>query len=602
VNSALDASVTLEDVLAVVQTRRVPLAPELAGYLALEIAEASATWASAVEPRLVYISEEGSVALVRQRGSRGDDERRGPPSVRVILGELLAAGGGSTPALNAVARKNDPDGEGEALAQELEAALIPVNRSAGRRALARLARDVKRVMNKIGRNAEATSVASRREPSRDDIDRRESEIPPAVAPAPEREKERDDEIAAPAAKGSPTSARVPAPTIPKESADDLLANFAVSGASNDDNLRELKRMAGMTPTPPPPGTRANEEDDVGDGEDDASRAETRVAAPVARRDEAPVFVGPPSLATPPLANSLAVANGRAPTNDAPVARRRRDEEADRDDDRRPKKRNGVFSTRLNDEEEERSSPKLLTPKKAEYEPARAPKTRLALIAILAFLLLLGTFAVWRFKPGFFGGHTADVMAEERAKWDREKRADGGAEVARCRATLVVADVPEGAEVLLSVGKAPTDVDRMPVGTRLEFVATAEGYAPRRTVVPAGATWDVVEGRSRFELAVQLEPSRAAGGADPWPQAEPGSEVGGRGAPGTVRIVAQPKGAELWLLAGVAPEATLDAIPCDTDVDVLVAGPTTFRKRLRAPGKSFVAKSPGLRELRLSTTH
>ncbi len=587
-NSALDASVTLEDVLAVVQTRRVPLAPELAGYLALEIAEASASWGSAVEPRLVYVSEEGSVALVRQRGGapRTDDERRGPPSVRVILGEMLAAGGGSTPALNAVARKNDPDGDGLALAQELEAALIPVNRSAGRRALARLARDVKRVMNKVGRNAEATSVASRREPSRDDFDRRESEIPPSVAPAPDREKERDEapssraRAAAPepasAKSGPPT--RVAAPTIPKESADDLLANFAVSGSSNDDNLRELKRMAGMTPTPPPPGTRPTDDDNAGDGEDEASRAETRVAAPVARRDDG------------------------GGTSEGPVSRRRgRDDEDPSEDDRRPKKRGGVFSSRLNDEEDGRS-PKLAAPKKGEYEPARAPKTRLALVAFLAFLLLAATFAVWRFKPGFFGGHTADVMAEERAKWDREKRADGGGEVARCRATLVVTDVPEGAEVLLNVGKAPTDVDRMPVGTRLEFVATAEGYAPRRTVVPAGASWDVADGRSRFELAVQLEASRAAGGADSWPQAEPGSEVGGRGAPGTVHIVAQPKGAELWLLAGVAPEATLDAIPCDADVDVLVAGPTTFRKRLRAPGKSFVAKSPGQRELRLSTTH
>jgi hypothetical protein len=584
VNSALDASVTLEDVLAVVQTRRVPLAPELAGYLALEIAEASASWASAVEQRLVYISEEGSVALVRQRGGgpRAEDERRGPPSVRVILGEMLAAGGGSTPALSAVARKNDPDGDGLALAQELEAALIPVNRSAGRRALARLARDVKRVMNKVGRNAEATSVASRREPSRDDFDRRESEVPPAVAPALDREKEREDAppAAEPASVGrsAPAPARVAAPTIPKESADDLLANFAVSGgSSNDDNLRELKRMAGMTPTPPPPGTRPANDD--GDGEDDASRAETRVAAPVARRDDGGASEGPASR------------------------RRGRDDDDDRsDDERRAKKRAGVFSSRLSEEEDERSAPKLSAPRKGEYEPARAPKTRLALVAILAFLLLAATFAVWRFKPGFFGGHTADVMAEERAKWDREKRADGGGEVARCRATLVVTDVPEGAEVLLNVGKAPTDVDRMPVGTRLEFVATAEGYAPRRTVVPAGASWDVADGRSRFELAVQLEASRAAGGADAWPQAEPGSEVGGRGAPGTVHIVAQPKGAELWLLAGVAPEATLDAIPCDADVDVLVAGPTTFRKRLRAPGKSFVVKSPGLRELRLSTTH
>ena len=36
---ALDSSVTLDEVFAVVGSKRVPLAPELAGYLVLEIAE-----------------------------------------------------------------------------------------------------------------------------------------------------------------------------------------------------------------------------------------------------------------------------------------------------------------------------------------------------------------------------------------------------------------------------------------------------------------------------------------------------------------------------------------------------------------------------------
>jgi len=36
---ALDASVTLDEVFTVVVQKRVPLAPELAGYLVLEIAE-----------------------------------------------------------------------------------------------------------------------------------------------------------------------------------------------------------------------------------------------------------------------------------------------------------------------------------------------------------------------------------------------------------------------------------------------------------------------------------------------------------------------------------------------------------------------------------
>jgi len=131
----------------------------------------------------------------------------------------------------------------------------------------------------------------------------------------------------------------------------------------------------------------------------------------------------------------------------------------------------------------------------------------------------------------------------------------------------VTDVPAHAEVLLREGQAPVDVEKMPVGTRLEFVATAEGYAPRRVVVPAGASWDTgADGRPRLEVAVQLDKSNAkAGGNDPWPAGEPGSEVGGRGPPGTVRVIATPRGAEVWMLAGIGPEARIEQLRCDQDL-------------------------------------
>src|SRR5207344_741005 len=60
--------------------------------------------------------------------------------------------GSQTPALGAAARRK-PGAGLRALVEEIEAALIPVNRAAGRRALARLAREVKRVTLGVGRNA-----------------------------------------------------------------------------------------------------------------------------------------------------------------------------------------------------------------------------------------------------------------------------------------------------------------------------------------------------------------------------------------------------------------------------------------------------------------
>jgi hypothetical protein len=159
----------------------------------------------------------------------------------------------------------------------------------------------------------------------------------------------------------------------------------------------------------------------------------------------------------------------------------------------------------------------------------------------------------------------------------------------------VADVPARAEVLVREGQAPVDIGRMPVGARLEFVATAEGYAPKRVVVPAGATWDPgPDGQPRFEAAVQLDPSHShAGAGDPWPAAEPGSAAGGEGAPGTVRVVATPRGAEVWMLAGIAPEARIERLRCEQDFDVLLAGPATYRRRVHLSPSDFVPdETPG----------
>ena len=130
-----ESTITLEDVFVMVGTKRVPLAPELAGYLALEIAEGADDTDGDVDPRSVYIAEEGTVALVKRRDPPAGDPEG---SIRAILGRLLEASGSKTPALTAAARRRSMRNL-RVLSEELEAALIPVNRAAGRRALARLA-------------------------------------------------------------------------------------------------------------------------------------------------------------------------------------------------------------------------------------------------------------------------------------------------------------------------------------------------------------------------------------------------------------------------------------------------------------------------------
>jgi hypothetical protein len=64
-----------------------------------------------------------------------------------------------------------------------------------------------------------------------------------------------------------------------------------------------------------------------------------------------------------------------------------------------------------------------------------------------------------------------------------------------------------------------------------------------------------------------------------------------GSPGTVHVVSNVRGAEVWLLAGLGPEARIEQLRCDGDIDVLLAGPPQLRKRLHVGEKEIQAAAP-----------
>jgi hypothetical protein len=203
-----------------------------------------------------------------------------------------------------------------------------------------------------------------------------------------------------------------------------------------------------------------------------------------------------------------------------------------------------------------------------------PSKRRGTYALFAVVIIaaMGGVALLSFEPGFLSGRTPSVVEEERRAAAEAASALAAHPPQVCRATLVVTDVPQGAEVLVRSGLAPVDVERVPSGARLEFVALADGHAPRRGIVPQGTSWDVPNGKPRFELPIQLEKSHAKGSVlDPWPPAEPGTVVGGQGAPGTVHVVTSPRGAEVWMVVGGGPEAKLESLPCGAAMELMVAG-------------------------------
>jgi hypothetical protein len=362
--------------------------------------------------------------------------------------------------------------------------------------------------------------------------------------------------------------------------DALLGSFAVSSAHGDKQMaRELKAIAGLSPTPPPPDARTIAELTKDLGKDlptglessrDATHDGDSVEALLALVDASGPIPGaaapvapPPAMPPPaPVVPSPAAARRPAPPPPAPVAPPPPIAHA--------------------------PGPAAAPPPRARAttgrsEPPRAPRTGLGIL-VLALLVLAGaTVATWKFAPQVFTGKrpVASTTPTPSAVTPPAPR---------CKVALVLTDVPAGAEILLRVGQAPVDVERMPVGTRLEFVATAEAYAPRRAIVKADAPWDTgADGKPRVEVPIQLDPSKAKPDAiDPWPPAEPGTQVGGSGAPGTVHLVSNVRGAEVWLLAGLGPEARIEQLRCDADIDVLLAGAPALRRRLRVGEKDIAA--------------
>jgi hypothetical protein len=143
--------------------------------------------------------------------------------------------------------------------------------------------------------------------------------------------------------------------------------------------------------------------------------------------------------------------------------------------------------------------------------------------------------------------------------------------ARAAGTLQVNSEPGRAQVFLFVGNGPATATDLPIGVAQEFVAMAEGYAPTRAVVPADAQWEEASGQApQYELAMQAgkytSPDKAFElGATLLPR-----DVGmPSGRLGSVRVITTPKGAKVYQLIGFTPDVRVENLPIDSGYEVLV---------------------------------
>lgn len=135
--------------------------------------------------------------------------------------------------------------------------------------------------------------------------------------------------------------------------------------------------------------------------------------------------------------------------------------------------------------------------------------------------------------------------------------------------LTVQSQPSRAQVFLRIGTGPALATDLPLGVAQEFLALADGYAPARAVLPANASWDEVDGKPRYELAMQAAATRE-GAPALGPSLLPsdvGTPQGGR--LGSVRIVTTPRGAAVYQLIGFTPDVRVENLELDRSYEVLI---------------------------------
>jgi hypothetical protein len=211
--------VTLVEIVAAAASRATALVPESAGYLVLSLCDAIGCLPVGVDGAAVLVSTEGTVSLAHKGPAQGGPEAA--RAMREIFARLLEVATGSTAALAAAARRRPAGGERglEAVAAEIEAALVPVNRAAGKRTLARLSRETARALEAGLVDPRALSMKRAREPEQFVASVKIIQPSPVVAAEPDAEPEPTDvmtvgPVSELASSSRPEPSREATPTVP----------------------------------------------------------------------------------------------------------------------------------------------------------------------------------------------------------------------------------------------------------------------------------------------------------------------------------------------------------------------------------------------------
>lgn len=138
--------------------------------------------------------------------------------------------------------------------------------------------------------------------------------------------------------------------------------------------------------------------------------------------------------------------------------------------------------------------------------------------------------------------------------------------------------PADSQIFVFVGRGPALAHELTVGRSHEFVVFGDGLRPARASVPEGATWSTSDNGPLYELAVQ--PQRADSPAEAIDLGEPltAPTEPSDASDGSVRVVTNPPGAKVYRFVGKGPSATLSVASIHEGQEVLVHHPSYETRR------------------------
>jgi hypothetical protein len=558
--------VSVEELVFVLKKKKARVPFEIGAFVALEACEAVLEGPARISVRDVRIGDDGAVSVFAPPNSSSAGEAA-QSVVQVLAHLLVAAGPGVPPSLLELVERGPSDGRWDLsrLRDELEASLVPLNRSAARRVLSRMLREA-------ARDGDVKKSSLPPPPPEDDVDAAldalvgggvvprapraprvtplvEIEPPPAarpspVGPAPDRVRKATPLLS----YGVP--AAMPPPVLDPED-EPFMRDM-------DESSLETTRERDVPATPGMPSDEYEFENQETLVQDKSEPPPPMDAEPF--RKPLPSVTGLlDELAgeEPPRAEDVPTSGGiKARQLGVP--------------DSSPKQAVGGFD------------PGALSGRRGEIdlsnldEVTRAKRSNALLYAILFVVLsggLLGAVAVLR--PDAIARFLGEEAPEDRearrlAEERRRLQSEIDQEHAARYGELVVDVAPTRTQVFLFLGRSPAEYEPLPVGIAHEFLAIADGKGPARAIVAPSETWEESDDGLLYELAIQasnedMSFEDLALGATTLPR-----DMGAATGPmGKVRVVTTPRGAKVYLLIGFSPSVRVENMRTDRPVELLL---------------------------------